>query len=335
MKRRQIGQRCRVLRGLLLAGLLAGPAYGQGQSGQNPPAPPTAAATPTATASPEKVVMKVGNEQITQADLDFVISTLNPQAQQTLSQQGRRSLGDQYALMVLLSQEGMSQHLDATPAFQRELALQRRQALAQAEYRELLRKSGPSPEEIGQYFSSHQSEFEEAQVREAIVMKKQPGSKGDVPGLLPEEAKTKADAIRKALAAGTDTKKVGDEFNVPNVIRIDPEPRNVRRDSMRPEMAKAAFELKPGEVSDVFDLPQALVILQIVGRRPPELKEVSGQIENKLRQQKVEATLASLKKSANIWLDETYFTGPPPASSPSAAAPPAAAPAPAKPTPKP
>ncbi|MBZ5564417.1 MAG: peptidylprolyl isomerase [Acidobacteriia bacterium] len=318
MKRREVRQKCRVLGGLLLAGMLAGAAYGQGQSGQNPPALVNA----TTPASSDKVVLKVGSEQITQADLDFVISTLNPQAQQSLAQQGRRTLGDQYAMMVLLSQVGLSHHLDAAPGFQRELALQKRQALAQAEYRELLRQAAPSTEEVNQYFSSHQSEFEEAQIREAIVMKKQAGGKDDTPGLPAEEAKAKADAIRKALVAGTDAAKVGEQFNAPNMVRIDPEPRAVRRGNLRPEMEKAAFELKPGEVSEVFDLPQALVILQVVGRHAPELKAATPQIENSLRQQKVEAALANLKKSTNIWLDESYFTRPAPAAP--AAAPPAA-----------
>ncbi len=329
MNRRKVRQQCRVLGGLLLAGMIAGTAFGQGQSVQNPPA----LVGVTAPASPDKVVMKVGNEQITQGDLDFVISTLNPQAQQSLAKQGRRTLGDQYALMVLLSQQGLSHHLDATPGFQRELALQKRQALAQAEYGELLRQSSPSLEEVSQYFSAHPSEFEETQIREAIVMKKQAGAKADTPGLPPEEAKAKADAIRKALVAGTDAAKVGEQFNVPNVVRIDPEPRTVRRGNLRPEMEKAAFELKPGEVSEVFDLPQALVILQVVGRQTPDLKSVTPQIENSLRQQKVEEALASLKKGANIWLDESYFAGPAPAAP--AAAPPAASTQPPAKTPPP
>ncbi len=331
MKRREARWKCRVLAGLILAGMFAGAVYGQGQSGQNPPALEDV----TAPAGPGKVVMKVGSEQITQADLDFVISTLNPQAQQSLAQQGRRALGDQYALMVLLSQQGLSHHLDATPDFQRALALQKRQDLAQAEYRELLRQSSPSPEEVSQYFSAHPSEFEETQIREAIVMKKQAGAKTDTPGMGPEEAKAKADEIRKALLAGTDAAKVGEQFNVPNVVRIDPEPRTVRRGNLRPEMEKAAFELKPGGVSEVFDLPQALVVLQVVGRHAPDLKTVTPQIENTLRQQKVEAALAGLKKNANIWLDDSYFTGPAPAA-PAAAPPAAGAQPPAKtPPPKP
>jgi len=41
-----------------------------------------------------------------------------------------------------------------------------------------------------------------------------------------------------------------------------------------------------------------------------ELKDVSSQIENTLRQQKVNSALDELKKNAKVWLDDGYFPAP-------------------------
>jgi len=303
------------LGGLLLAGLLTGTVYGQAPQDATPRLTDVAPATPAAT--PDKVVLKVGEEQFTQADVDFLIGNLNPQAQRTLATQGRRSLGEQYAAMVLLSQQALSHHLDTTPTYLRQLAIQRRQLLAQAAYDELQRQAAVTPEEVGQYFSAHQTEFDEAQLRQVIVRKRPEGANEGTPGLSPQDARARAESVRKALATAADAKKVAQELQVPNEVLIDVEPRAVRRGGMRPEMDKVAFQLRDGEVSEIFDVPQALVFFQVVGRRHLELKDASPQIENTLRQQKVEAAVAELKKKTAVWMDDQYFA--PPSTSPAAA----------------
>ena len=99
------------------------------------------------------------------------------------------------------------------------------------------------------------------------------------PGLSPEEAKTRAEAIRKELAAGTDIKKVMEDFKAPGDVIIEAEPRKIRRGGMRPEMEKVAFALKDGEISEPVDLPQALVFFQVTGHSHVDLKDVTPEIE--------------------------------------------------------
>lgn len=53
-----------------------------------------------------------------------------------------------------------------------------------------------------------------------------------------------------------------------------------------------------------------MVLLQVVGHRHADLKEVSAGIENTIRQQKFEAAVNDLKKKTSIWLDEDYFKAP-------------------------
>jgi hypothetical protein len=255
-------------------------------------------------------VLKVGDESVTQGEIERFIQGLSPQAKEALAKQGRRPLGDQYVLMLLLSQEALGHHLDSTAAFQEILALRRRQLLATTEYQEIVRQSPVTPEEISSYFAAHQSEFEEAQIQEVVIRKKPEGAKEGTPGLTAEEAKTRAEEIRKVLSSGDDPKKVAEKYQVPNVVRVDAEPILVRRASMRADMEKAAFELKDGQLSEVFDLGQSLVFFKVVSHRAQELKSASSQIENTLRQQKINSALDALKKKAKVWMDDAYFAAP-------------------------
>jgi len=308
MNQIQCGVKRWLTSGLLIAAVLVGVGYGQTPGGQAPAAP--SATPPAQSSSPDKVVLKVGDESVTQKEVDGFIQTLPPQAQKTLAAQGRRPLGDEYALMLVLSQNALRHHLDSTPAFQQMLALTRTRLLASTEYQEIAREAAVTPEEISKYFAAHQSEFEEVRVNQVVIRIKPEGAKGEVPGLTAEEAKTRAEEIRKALSSGTDPKKVAEQFQVANVVRVDAEPFPVRRGNMRADMEKAAFELKEGEISPTFDLPQTLVFFKVASHKVRDLKEVSPQIENSLRQQKVNSTLDDLKKNANVWMDDAYFAAP-------------------------
>ena len=277
--------------------------------------PPARPATPPLKTPPgpgEKVVLRVGDEQVSQADLDFVISKLSPEIRQAIARQGKEPIGAQYALMLVLAGMAISHRLDSSPDVRRQIELQRLQMLAQAEYENIVSQTKVSPEEVNQYYAGHTEEFDQAQVREVVIRKKPDGAQEGTPGLLAPEAKAKAEEIRKAFAAGGDPAKVAQDFAVPNVVQIDSQPRSIRRGQLPADLDKAAFQLKEGEVSDPFETPQALVFVQVVGRRHLELKDTSAELESRLRDQKVQASIAELRSKANLWMDEGYFAAPPP-----------------------
>jgi len=321
-----MGQICRrrILRLLvvfLFSGLIVGIARAQ--------APTPAAGNPSAASqhpgavleSPEssdKVVLKVGDQQFTKADLDFLFANIPPQARQSLATQGKKPMGDQFAVVVMLSQQARLHHLDQTPDFVRRLAMQKQQMEAQTEYEEITEQAKVTPEDINKYYMAHSADYDEITVRQFVIRKKPADSKADpahpsastVPGLAPEEAKARAEAIRKEALAGTDMKKVMDDFKAPGDVIIDAEPRKIRRGGMRPELEKVAFALKDGEISEPVDLPQALVFFQVTGHGHLDVKDVSPEIERNLKQERVNAAMADVKKNTTVWMDDQYFAPP-------------------------
>jgi hypothetical protein len=81
------------------------------------------------------------------------------------------------------------------------------------------------------------------------------------------------------------------------------------------------FKTKEGEFSTA-DEAQSLSFTQVIKHEQAPLKDVSKEIEVKLREQKITDSLNNLKKAANVWMDPEYFGPPAPPPAPAAAAPP-------------
>ncbi len=303
---------------ILFIGILFSQAGAQQSAGPANPAavgssPSTNAATPaspdTAT-SPQKVVLKVGNTQVTQSEIDFLISALGSEARTIVARRGRRPLGEEYVKTLLLSQRALDEHLDSTPTLRSRLELQRAQTLAEAEYEDMARKIEVSSDEVSQYYSTHRSDFEVVKVREFVVRKRPQDSNDPKRGLTPVEAKAKAEAIRKALASGTDIEKVAaTHASAPNVQLVDPKVRRLRRDEMIPALGDAIFALKGEGVTEPVETADTIYVVKVFGRDVPELKEVQEEIVGTIRQQKLDAELENMKKKAGVWMDEEYFSG--------------------------
>jgi parvulin-like peptidyl-prolyl isomerase len=276
------------------------------------------------------VVLRVGSAQVTESEIDTFAAGLGPRARAIIANQGLRPVGEEYVKTLLLLRRALDDHLDQSPAVRAQLELLREQVLAQAEYQKMANDVMPSPEEVSQYFAAHKSEFDSVQVREFLIRKRPQGSQDPKAGLTAEEAKAKAEAVRKALLAGTDIEKVAQDFTTPasDVMLIDRKPRTFRPDQMMPALAKATLAVKDAGVAEPVETPQAFIVVKVYGYQHPELKEVTTEIEGKLQREKLGAALDDLRKKAEVWMDEGFFSAKPvkPAS---AIPPPALAPAPA------
>lgn len=258
--------------------------------------------------SSAKVVLKIGATPVTQSELEALFSERASGVGQKLNAEGRRHLAEAYLRMLLLSQQAVDDHLDASPAIRLRLETERIRTLAQAEFDKMRNQIQVSPDEIGKYYTDHALEFDMAQVREFLVRKRRPGGEeAEASGLSAEAAKTTAEAIRKALASGDSPDKIAEDFPAPDVLLIDRKPRTLHRNQMTPALEKATFEAKDGQVPEAVDTPEAVIVVALLKRVRLGQKDATPEIENKLRQSKLEAQIDDMKKKAVIWMDDDYF----------------------------
>jgi hypothetical protein len=254
------------------------------------------------------VVLKVGDAQVSQADFESRINDVEPQGDADKagpSDKERRKLGDDYASVLMLSQQAIANHLDSSPEIARQLAVARMQVLSDAEFASLMKQADPTSEEIKKYYSAHLADYEEVHIRRLFIWKRKEKAK-DAPPLSSQAAKASADRIRQAYTPGSE-KKLADDLRKSGEGMFDPAPLTFPRGELSPQMEKVAFALKEGEWSEVEDTPAALLLIQLVKRERQALGVVSPDIEKDLQAKKMEALLDDLKKKAGIWMDEQYF----------------------------
>jgi hypothetical protein len=218
----------------------------------------------------------------------------------------RRSLGDDYASVLMLSQQAVANHLDTSPEVRRQLTVDRMQILSDAQFASLMRQAKPSAEEISQYYSSHGVDFDRVKVRRLFIWKTGAGS-ANSKGLAPDAARARADAILQASKSGGDPEKLAESFQGSEEGLLDAEPIPFTRGLLPAKLEKVAFALKPGEWAEGEDTPDKLILLHLVERDRRPLSEVSSLIEQRVQGQKIQAKMDELKKKSGIWMDEQYF----------------------------
>lgn len=316
MKSRSAYARAKYLAIILGVSLLALSAAGQQSAtsrdlkeNKSSSLPATNAAKNAAVAeSPAKVILKVGDKLVTESEIEAMVSTRASGSGAKLNAEGRRHLAETYVRMLLLSELAESEHLDASPAIRLRLETERIRTLAQAEFDKIRNQTQVSPDEIAKYYTDHASEFDVAQVREFLVRKRRAGDEDpEASGLSAEAAKTTAESIRQALASGDSPDKIAEDFPAPNVLLIDRKPRSLHRKDMTAALEKSTFDAKEGQVPEAVDTPEAVLVVALLKRVHVEQKDAAAEIENTLRQRKLEAQIDDMKKKATIWMDDDYF----------------------------
>jgi parvulin-like peptidyl-prolyl isomerase len=252
----------------------------------------------------DKVVLKVGDLQITQSVFEQYVTDL--EAQQGSADLSRKKLGENYSSLLMLEQKAVANHLDTSPDVVRQLAIDRMQILSNAEFARLKKESAPSAQQIKAYYDAHLDDYDVVKIRRVFIF----GSAHphDGKGLTREQAKAMADAVKSAIASKKDV--IAAINTIPHDrtdVVADPDPLSFQRGALPPEMDKAAFALKEGQWKQLSDNPDEFVFIQLVNRSRKPLDEVSSQIEKQLQAEQLREELNALKSKTGIWMDEEYF----------------------------
>ena len=259
---------------------------------------------------------------ITRAQFETLVQFVQPNLQPSDRQQFAAS----YAETLIRAQQAREMGLDSGPRFnalmklRQELILQYLFAQAQKEEAEHV-----SDKDIEQYYKDNSRSFEEIEVRELYVPKMQQGFPTD---LSPDEVQKRkqaslvtlrktADELRARAAAGEDIPVLQGEANkvagyAPSSVlpRIDVQRR--RRSNMRSPQEFSVFDLKPGEVSQVFDEPNGYYISKVGAKQLLPLESVKDEITKKLRVDRFKHYQQEAQEYATPALNETYFKTPTP-----------------------
>jgi len=297
---------------LLLIVILASGAQAQAQPGAGSDSSATPASKTDAVPPDQRVVLKVGDQQITQAAFEQYVSDLeSTQGPASLS---RKKLGDSYASMLTLQKQAKADDLESTPEVQRLLAIDRMQILSNAEFAKLKAAATPTPEEIKAYYNAHLEDFETAQVRRIFIWTGDPKSKDH--SLTPEQAKAMADSIRAAIKTGNEgeiNKILSSTQHGQDDVAADPRPLTFRRGELAPEMNDKIFALKEGEWKEFSNGPSEYVFVHLVKLSHQDLQDATPEITKEVQTEKLRKELSAMKSKTGVWMDETYFASKTPA----------------------
>ena len=245
---------------------------------------------------------------ITRQDLDRFMEASPADASKT----ARARQAVQYARTMAFSALAEQQGLTRDPAVARELDQQlklvRTRILANAYLEKIQTQVGSIAEsDVQKYYSEHQDLYEQAQVRRLAVPVEVPTENGL--HLDRSAAKSEMEALRSKAVAGEDINQLQQEAYKHLHIQAMPPPVNVqtlRRVSLQGDEAKV-FDLNPGEVSAVLDLPAAFAVLKVESKGPMPIESVRAEIEATLRRDSLQNEVSKRTKNISAQFNLPYL----------------------------
>jgi peptidyl-prolyl cis-trans isomerase C len=317
----------------------ATPAAGPAPSGQAaapvlPPAPPK----PVPAQLPD-VLARVNGEPVQKAEFDRMVHTIEARAGQPIPPDRRdeilRGALDQLITYKLLSQESKTRGVKVEPAeIDAKMGQLKSQFPTQKAFEDALKQRGmtveslrndaqvdlsvtklidtevatlpgPSDADAKDFYDKNQDKFkEDEQVKASHILvkvdeKADPAAK--------QKARAKIDSVLKQVKAGGDFAKLAQQYSDDGSAAQGGDLNYFSKGQMVGPFDKVAFELKPGQVSDVVTTQFGYHIIKVVdhkaGRTVP-FEEAQGKIKEFLtgqkKQQHSDAFIEGLKKKSKI-----------------------------------
>jgi hypothetical protein len=286
------------------------------------------ATTTTATAATgDPVIITAGDIVIKQSEFESALKTLPAEYQSYAMGPGKKQFGEDYLRMKMLAQMGYKAGLQNDPAVQQQLALMKDNLVANAQLAQIDKSVTLSDAELQKMYDANKKDYEQVHARHILIaFKGSPAAQAGKKELTEDEAKAKAEDLRKKIAAGakfedlakTESDDVGSAANGGDL-------GNFSHGQMVPEFDQAAFALKPGEVSNVVRTQFGFHIIKVESHDFADMDGVKAKLEKDLHQKKVQEQLDKLKADAKPEFNDAYFAPPAPPAAPAEAKPAASA----------
>ena len=245
---------------------------------------------------------------ITREELDKFVNAFAPDASET----ARGGVAVQYARTLAFSTLAEQQGFDKNPVLAKELDVQlklvRMRILASAFLQSLQEHMTSIAEpEIQKYYDEHRDQYEQAYVRRLSVPVAVPTENGRP--LDHATIKSEMEGLRNRALAGEDFNQLQQDAYKHLHIQAPPPPVNplpLRRSNLQGDEAKA-FDLNPGEISTVLDLPAAFVILKLESKEPMPIGSVRQEVEAALRLGRMQNEVSKLAKTVSAQFNLEYL----------------------------
>ena len=271
-------------------------------------------------APPETVVITVGDLKLTAAEVEKIVASMPSQNRQYFaSPGGRAQLAEFLVKTKLFVREAEKRHVEDRDDVKRSLALFRESLLSREVEKELVNEIKVTDEEARHFLDVNSKLFEQAKVRRIVVRSvstSQFYADGKPSDQLPtdEQARTKAEDIRKKIAEGADFEEMAAKFSddpltsgkggdLGFVRRVNQDPSVL----LTPSMLDTMFALKVGETSQVIQTPFGFEVFRLEELKSPKLEEARQDVDNAVRQQKYERLYQEMKDRSGVKIDEAYF----------------------------
>ena len=287
------------------------------------PAAPAQAQTPAqpqAAASTDPIVIAAGDVTIRQSEFENALKTLPAEYQQYAQGPGKKQFAEDYLRMKMLASEGLKNGLDKDPDVLQQLSLMRENLVANAQLQKIEKGISLTDADLKAKYDANKPQYEQVKAQHILIaFKGSPAAQQGKPELTEEQAKAKAEDLRKQLVAGSAkfedlAKKESDDTGSGS---NGGELGEFGRGQMVPEFEKAAFDAKPGELTPVVRTQFGYHIIKVEEHSYTPFEQVKATIEKSERQARVQAALDAMKTSAKPTFNDSYF------GTPAAPAPPA------------
>ncbi len=248
-------------------------------------------------------------KSLTREQFETMVKALTPPDRPAMPPDVMRNFATQYAKLLIFSDAARGMGLENDPRVLQIMAFAKNQILTEALNQKIKEEySHPTDQQIEDYYKENSKKYVEATLQRIII----PRNQGNVVGKpKPSEAEEKAYAekIRERWIAGEDPEKLEKEATEQSGLTTPPANTNVgpRRPGTLPEAHEPVFDLKPGEVSQVFSDPASFYIYKVVSVRTIPLSEATISIRTTLERKLVTEKIEQIQSSATPVLNDAYF----------------------------
>jgi peptidyl-prolyl cis-trans isomerase C len=270
---------------------------------------PAAAPAPTAAAQADPIVIAAGELSIRQSEFESALKSLPAEYQQYAAGAGKKQFAEDYLRMKMLASEGMKSGLDKDPDVVAQLALMRENLVAQAQLAKIEKGITVSDDDLKKKYEENKGQYEQVKARHILIaFKGSPAAQEGKPELTEEQAKAKAEDLRKQIAGGASF----DELAKKESDDVGSGARGgdlgaFGHGQMVPEFEKAAFEAKTGDLTQVVRTQFGYHIIKVDDHSSTPFEQVKPTLEKSERQARMQAKLEEMKTAAKVTYNDTYF----------------------------